>query len=122
MQRFPRIRADGSFCIIVRYTLRSNHAHLRDHINGWLNQWVDTHQTWTRTWQGGEESVIQYLSYFDDFRIVPQVTSSPDDELWITFEGQAGSRFWKDWVAYITTDLTRAFPEVDPSVRFVDCD
>jgi len=121
-QRFPRTRADGSFCIIAKFEITHETASISERVASWLSKWVEAHQVWTRKWEGAGESEKEQLYYFDDFSAPPYIFKLRDNQIYIRIDCKPGAKWWKDWSARIFIDLSREFPELKRLPGLEDCE
>ena len=120
--RFPKRRPDGSFCILACFHVASGDpVNLKTELDAWFRQWVQNNQTWTWTYETGEQ---QTFSFTDEFSGVPVPVLLNEHEVGIRFEGQpTAAKFWKDWLALkIVPDIRSDFQELGDLTRIVDCD
>lgn len=120
--RFPKKRADGSFCIEVSIPVSTDDPEgLLRSVQDWLSQWAKANQIWIRTWQ--PTGRIEELFYGQEFKGAPQPISCDSSELKIRLEGQPSAKWWKDWmVSRILADLKAAFSEIRAIGHLRDCE
>ncbi len=118
------VRADGTFCMVVKFETTQNAANLRDQLTEWCNQWVAENKQWHRVWMSGDPPVVseeQHLDYFEIFASPPYVAKAENNQLWLRLDG-VYSYWWRDWGARIVISLIRAFPELGEYKLLFSCD
>ena len=120
--KFPKRRSDGSFSIIVRYSiLVGESASLIEIINQWFVEWYRINQEWT--WFENTEHETQYLLN-DEFTCPPYALKIDERHLGIVLNGKPTSKkFWKDWlVIRILPELKQAFPQIEEVIGIKNYD
>jgi len=127
--KFPKIRADGSFCVEVTVSVRSNdEIGLGERVQQWWKDvWVPDRGLWqvvSRTGPQLREVEVETQAYTEVFSAAPHVVFCKDSQLKFRLEGRRLSRVWRDWlVLRILPDLREQFPEIQEGVgRVHNCD
>src|ERR1041385_7896579 len=108
--KFPKRRADGSFCIEISIPLSTSvdAEKLRQQVQNWADRWVETNAIWKRNWLSENDE----LRYDEEFKGPPTAIVSAPNELGIRLECKPSAKWWKDWMVYrLLTDLRRVFTE-----------
>jgi hypothetical protein len=127
--RFPKQKADGSFCIEVSCSVNTERCNdLARNIQHWWDAvWVPANDVWLRIWKTGPDLAIERpetLRYWEHFLAPPEVISCDQSALRFRLLGNnARDKLWKDWLASrIVPDLKTNFPEVGELLRIVNCE
>jgi hypothetical protein len=88
--KFPRRRADGSFCLeVILSVVTQNERLLAQRIQQWwTSEWGPENEVWTRYWSSG---LKEELAYRDEFSRLPQIVSCKDTELRFRLEGRGSA-------------------------------
>jgi hypothetical protein len=118
------VREDGTFCVIIKFTITQDAANLREQITEWCKQWIAEHQHWQRPVSESEIGADKGpWNYFEIFSGPPYVIKAVEHQLWLRFDGKVYSYWWKDWFAPMMGGLQRAIPELQMKDRFsYNCD
>jgi hypothetical protein len=118
--KFPKLKADGSFCVEVTLHL---HAHASEdlgrRVGAWFAEWVLVNRHWS--WSPAKER-NGIVDYFDEFQAAPQVTASEARLLRFSVHGRPGAKWWKDLlVLRLLKDLSSSFREIESVAKIRDC-
>jgi hypothetical protein len=120
-KRFPRLRADGSFGVMVTLELRGEPQAVEYRVRRWLKEWRLKNPAWTTPYPAEDSAQIVRDGYADDFKTLP-VAHVAQDGLQLVFECNSLAKTWKDSVYRMIVQLVRDVPGVGKFRGFRDCE
>ena len=93
--RFPARRPDGSVSVAARFSAadRSILPRLEAFVTGWLR------------------GISRYVDLSQDLSSLPHIAEG-DRYVHIIFDGKAQSTRWKDWMVFLTRDVSESLPDI----------
>jgi hypothetical protein len=120
-KRFPRLRSDGSFGVLVTLELRGEPHAVEHRVRRWLNDWYLKNPDWTMPYAAENRAQIVSPGYTHEFKTLP-VAHIAEDGLQLLFECNSGAKSWKDWVYRMVVELVRDVPGLGKFRGFRDCE
>ena len=108
--QFPKRRSDQAFILSAQFT--TSRPELVSLVRDYVKAWIGAYSTWIRIWRSNV-IIVERLDFYAEFLSEPRVENGSGE---ITFslvmEGRPTAKLWKDWAAYLISDITKTFPEV----------